>query len=637
MRINHKGFYQLFIISIDPPVLGGQVRLSLRSALSLHKISPSHTHTHARTLAHTCTRPQDVVDAFDGKYSYSIVKGWLKPATRDKILAADTRGRLGLAKRAPKSATRGVHHPKADRAVYQLYKQRRARGRRVSSLWLRKTYGAEVRARGLNTTTKSSRGWLCKFLSRHRISYRKRKNQKSVALTERLAGTRQWHAGLKALVQDVDARRLDPTKPVDPVQGRFLYANRFNFDEVPLAFIPGQTHTYADKGSKTVTIRSPGSGALTKRLGTLVVLVAGDGAILRPTVIFRGKGVRITNVERQSWHPDVTVLWQAKAWMDDVCQMEYARQVLGPVFKERGLAKGGSQEGLLLMDNLHAHRSATLKAFVKQRNTLCWYHTAGDTDIQQVVDAGSLGAIIKRYYNTAQDSWLDTEANLERWEANSLTASERRVLVTHWVAEACARVATSVVRKGFLKTGCLMSCDTSNDHAVRVDGAPDYEFLSAVPPVSVPDPDSPAAANHAEVSGESDDDSSAEVDEAAADDEGDEGDEGDADGDEEYEMDTLESCIPVHLRLVVEPPAALGGALVGRQIVFRWGGTGWARGVLAEHYPLGRGADGINYDVDYPFDPEGKDARGHRLRLEHYSSCKDAPVASWALLEPRPK
>ena len=109
------------------------------------------------------------------------------------------------------------------------------------------------------------------------------RNLKSTTIQARLPAIRQWHAGVKVLVQDKDGRRpAASTSPVDTVQGRFPFAQRFNFDEVPLAFIPGQDYTYEDQGSATVHIRQPGSGALTKRMGTLVVLVCGDGTMLHP-------------------------------------------------------------------------------------------------------------------------------------------------------------------------------------------------------------------------------------------------------------------------------------------------------------------------------------------------------------------
>jgi len=83
--------------------------------------------------------------------------------------------------------------------------------------------------------------------------------------------------------------------------------------------------------------------------------------------------------------------------MDNPTQMAYAREVLDPELAARGLVPGvADKEGLLFLDNLAAHRCNTFKVYVKKRGVLCWYHSPGDTDVLQVVDAGSLGAIIKR-------------------------------------------------------------------------------------------------------------------------------------------------------------------------------------------------------------------------------------------------
>jgi hypothetical protein len=40
---------------------------------------------------------------------------------------------------------------------------------------------------------------------------------------------------------------------------------------------------------------------------------------------------------------------------------------------------------------------------------------------------------VKRLIGVKLAEWLDNEANLEKWEAGKLTASERRILLTIWV------------------------------------------------------------------------------------------------------------------------------------------------------------------------------------------------------------
>jgi hypothetical protein len=586
----------------------------------------------------------------DGKYKYQTVKKWLPKKSRTSILADDLRGKLGLYRRGSKaggaSRSRKAKHPEVEADVHLAYRARRDKGRRVSALWLRKTYENALRRRVGPLVFKSSaervrlskvtRGWLLKFLSRHRICRRKRCNVKSTATSARVPGIKLWHAGVKALVRDEEGRRPDPTVAVDPVEGRFPFKLRLNFDEVPLAFIPGMDYTYEDKGATSVQIRQPGSGALSKRMGTLVVLVSGDGVLLRPAMIFRGTGERISAEERAAYSPDVFVMFQPKAWMDNPAMMVYARGVLEPVLTQRGLVPGvKDQEGLLFLDNLAAHRCPEFKDYVKKRGVLCWYHSPGDTDIEQVVDAGNLGALIKRHYDVEQEAWLNDDKNLAQWEDNTLTASARRILVTHWVAAACRKIKGSTVTKGFLRTGCLMSADATNDAEVAIKEVPNYEFMSAMSQLPAPGvasgPAPAAAMDDAAASGESDEDSEG-VPDAASDEES----EGNSDGGQDFDMDTLDSCVPAAMRVVMTAPAAVDVALLGRFIVYKWN-TGWARGVLHTHYAPARGRNRFNFEVDYPFEQDGQDRRDHCLGAAKYSGAEDAAVGSWALLETRPK
>ena len=64
-----------------------------------------------------------------------------------------------------------------------------------------------------------------------------------------------------------------------------------------------------------------------------------------------------------------------------------------------------------------------------------WLYPGGCTDALQPIDAG-LGAFIKVEVGKQLDPWLENGDNRERWESNALTASDRRVLFTKWVATA---------------------------------------------------------------------------------------------------------------------------------------------------------------------------------------------------------
>ena len=89
-----------------------------------------------------------------------------------------------------------------------------------------------------------------------------------------------------------------------------------------------------------------------------------------------------------------------------------------------------AEESLLTLDNLHGQTTETFKACMKKEcNSLVWHYPVWCTDVLQPIDAG-LAALIKVEVGKELDIWLENGDNLERWESNALTASDRRVLLT---------------------------------------------------------------------------------------------------------------------------------------------------------------------------------------------------------------
>ena len=75
--------------------------------------------------------------------------------------------------------------------------------------------------------------------------------------------------------------------------------------------------------------------------------------------------------------------------------------------------------------------------------SLCTNTVEGCTDAVQPVDSG-LGREMKRQIGIVSGEWLDTDANLDRWEGTDkpLQAWERRVLMAQWAGEAWKRVCS---------------------------------------------------------------------------------------------------------------------------------------------------------------------------------------------------
>ena len=60
---------------------------------------------------------------------------------------------------------------------------------------------------------------------------------------------------------------------------------------------------------------------------------------------------------------------------------------------------------------------------------------AGKADQTQPVDDG-LRRQIKIYMAKEEDEWLEDDTNLQKWESNELTASDRRILLAQWHCKA---------------------------------------------------------------------------------------------------------------------------------------------------------------------------------------------------------
>ena len=81
----------------------------------------------------------------------------------------------------------------------------------------------------------------------------------------------------------------------NPVYGRFSLGRCINVDQVGLAFVNGLESTWDETGAKRVQISQPFAG-LEKRQCTVNACFGPGAKLMRPAVIFRGKG-RVPAVE----------------------------------------------------------------------------------------------------------------------------------------------------------------------------------------------------------------------------------------------------------------------------------------------------------------------------------------------------
>ena len=82
-----------------------------------------------------------------------------------------------------------------------------------------------------------------------------------------------------------------------------------------MPFVCAANETYEHKGAQRVWIAQMEEG-MTKRFCTLHLVFRAEGTQPKPTIIFRGQGVRIARLERDSWDQRVNVMFQKEAWAD---------------------------------------------------------------------------------------------------------------------------------------------------------------------------------------------------------------------------------------------------------------------------------------------------------------------------------
>ena len=173
---------------------------------------------------------------------------------------------------------------------------------------------------------------------------------------------------------------------------------------------------------------------------------------------------------------------------DTMFSLEWAERTLKPfVNKDTG-------KFILFLDNLSAHVHSNFRDAVKALRGLAWFGEPGATDMWKPVDRGyasTLKALIKNeFFN-----WLDDDENMKKWygEDSHITASEKRILVTHWVGNAYRKLKSSKYDsfrwRMFEKTGWLITEDGNEDEKIQPEGLTNYTVPA---PISL-DPDTTLA------------------------------------------------------------------------------------------------------------------------------------------------
>ena len=317
---------------------------------------------------------------------------------------------------------RSALFPDMEERLYDEYKELRRKGLKVKGWWFR------VRAKQIlgelhpDAEFLFSNSWFDGFKSRHRISLRRATNACQKPPDDKMEAIQQFHQSTCS-----KARSQDASGPL----GRWTLRQIANVDQTPLPFTFTDGATYADTGDKTVWVRGGASG-LDKRQCTVQLTLFADGEPrVKPLVIFRGKGKRITLLEKLRYDKRVAVTFQENAWCDEKVMDGWVRQQWKP----------SCQGEMLLVADVHKAQKteAITKLLNEQCNTEIVFVPPGATSLVQPVDV-VFNAPFKAAVDKAATDHL--HSNVEAYVRGEINASKRRVLLTKWIGHAWEEVSS---------------------------------------------------------------------------------------------------------------------------------------------------------------------------------------------------
>lgn len=208
---------------------------------------------------------------------------------------------------------RGDKHKALFNKLYDKFSEAREKRLKVNFEWL------YVRANQIHLQQSPNADRLPKSIVTHFL--RKNKIRMLCVQRKRQADVKKqtlilmkWHSNLREKL--IKSGSGKPT--YDKKWGHFPQKKKINVDQIPLPFVVQSKRTYKIPMSKEkkqrdhrVWVAQPGSG-LDKRQATLQICFSPEGMV-KPALIFRGKGKRISQDEVLAYDTDVDVYWQPNA------------------------------------------------------------------------------------------------------------------------------------------------------------------------------------------------------------------------------------------------------------------------------------------------------------------------------------
>jgi hypothetical protein len=183
-------------------------------------------------------------------------KGWRYPETKEAIFNNTKMDIIKKLKVPLRSRLYAPKYPLMENALKNAIIDRRARKAKVSSAWIKmkaRLLFKEKYAHIDPDQFKASNGWFLRFLRRHRIKFRKRKNLKATNAEDKREKIMEWHRSLR---YNVLPYRQGHIGSYHPYYGRFPPERRYNMDQIPMPFVIDQDSTFTTSDDEHVHVHA---------------------------------------------------------------------------------------------------------------------------------------------------------------------------------------------------------------------------------------------------------------------------------------------------------------------------------------------------------------------------------------------
>ena len=349
--------------------------------------------------------------------------------------------------------------PDVEEKLLAEFTELRAKGLKVKHYWFRARAVQLMSELHPDVEFKFSPGWFDRFKVRNKISYRRSTNVAQTKPADMEDKIRAFH---------LEIRRVAASKDSEEPMGKFQLSTVANVDQTPLPFTFNGGQGYSKTGEKTVWHRGAASG-LDKRQCTVQLTIFADGeARVPPLLIFRGKGLRISQVEKTKYDRRVRVQFQENAWCDEAQMLNWVNHIW-----KRPFSPDVEKPKLLIADVHKAQKTEKVLHALEACKTTVVLVPPGCTSLVQPLDV-VVNANFKQIVDRLQTEHM--QQNLEQYVNNSLSASQRRILITGWVGAAWAEVCLKkdMIKRGFEKCGISVPIDGSRDEDISIHGLTGY-------------------------------------------------------------------------------------------------------------------------------------------------------------------